>query len=151
MGDFASEGQTAVSDDSGAEVRQPDEICNLENAEELEQRDRNKSENSIKQIEEIAKAEMEVEDEVNDDQSVISYLDEDETLIQDVEKSDMVEEAQPWTTRELGGVKVKAPGGDVDQVSVTSNSLRDDPAGQGEGLSRTDEAAGNLNDTRENA
>ena len=47
---------------------------------------------------------------------------------------------------------VKAPaGGDVDQVSVTSNSLRDDSAGQGEGLSRTDEAAGNLNDTRENA
>merc|ERR550517_1183732 len=102
MGDFAREGETAVSDDSGTELRQPDNICNveneaicnLENAEELEQRDCNESENRIKQIEEIAKAEMEVEDEVNDDQSVISYLDEDETLFQDVEKSDMVEEAQ---------------------------------------------------------
>ena len=138
-------------------MRQPDsickpenaEICNPENAEDLEQRDCNKSENSSKQIAEIAKAEVEeVADEVNDDQSIISYLDEDETLIQDIEKSDIVEEA----IGELRGTGVKAPGGGVDQVRMTSaSSVTEDP-GQGEGLSqRRDEAGGNLNDTRENA
>jgi len=149
--DFGREEQTAVSDDSSAEVRQPDLLCNFaENAEDLEQQDCNESENNSKQIAEIAKAEVEeVADEVNDDQSVMSYLDEDETLIQDVEKSDMVEEAQPWAA---GGTGVKAPGGDVDQVRMTSTRVTEDP-GQGEGLSqqRTDEAGGNLNDTRENA
>ena len=149
--DVGREEQTAVSDDSSAEVRQPDLLCNFaENAEDLEQPDCNESENNSKQIAEIAKAEVEeVADEVNDDQSVMSYLDEDETLIQDVEKSDMVEEAQPWAA---GGTGVKAPGGDVDQVRMTSTRVTDDP-GQGEGLSqqRTDEAGGNLNDTRENA
>ena len=138
-------------------MRQPDsickpenaEICNPENAEDLEQRDCNESENSSKQIAEIAKAEVEeVADEVNDDQSIISYLDEDETLIQDIEKSDIVEEA----IGELRGTGVKAPGGGVDQVRMTSaSSVTEDP-GQGEGLSqRRDEAGGNLNDTRENA
>ena len=149
--DVGREEQTAVSDDSSAEVRQPDLLCNFaENAEDLEQQDCNETENNSKQIAEIAKAEVEeVADEVNDDQSVMSYLDEDETLIQDVEKSDMVEEAQPWAA---GGTGVKAPGGDVDQVRMTSTRVTEDP-GQGEGLSqqRTDEAGGNLNDTRENA
>merc|ERR1712088_816699 len=82
----------AVSDDKGAEVRQPDSICKPENAEDLEHICR-ESENNCEQIEEIAKEEE--AEEVNEDQSVMSYLDEDETLIQDVEKSEMVEEAEP--------------------------------------------------------
>ena len=144
--DSAREEQTAVSDEMSAEVRQQDNICNPVNAEDLEQQHCNEGENSSKQIAEIPEAEVdEVADEVNDDQSVISYLDEDETLIQEVEKSDMVEEAQPWAT---GGTEVKV---DVDEVRMTSSWVTEDP-GQGEGLSqRRDEAGGNVNDTRENA
>ena len=141
--------QAADIDDRSAEVRQPDNICNTENAEDLEQ-DCKESENGSKQIVGIAKQDEEIADEVNDDQSVISYLDEDETLIQEVEKSDMVEEAQGSEAGEVGSIsRVKAPCDD--QVRMTSASLTEDP-GQGERLSRrsADEAAENLNDTREN-
>ena len=141
--------QAADIDDRSAEVRQPDNICNTENAEDLEQ-DCKESENGSKQIVGIAKQDEEIADEVNDDQSVISYLDEDETLIQEVEKSDMVEEAQGSEAGEVGSIsRVKAPCDD--QVGMTSASLTEDP-GQGERLSRrsADEAAENLNDTREN-
>ena len=138
----------AVSDDKGAEVRQPDSICKPENAEDLERICR-ESENNSQQIEEIAKEEE--AEEVNEDQSVMSYLDEDETLIQDVEKSDMVEEAEPRSGREVE-VKVKVlPENNVDQVGMTSTSVTEQPGQGGESSRATcDEAAGNVNDSQEN-
>ena len=138
----------AVSDDKGAEVRQPDSICKPENAEDLEHICR-ESENNCQQIEEIAKEEE--AEEVNEDQSVMSYLDEDETLIQDVEKSDMVEEAEPQSGREMEG-KVKALSeNNVDQVGMTSTSVTEQPGQGGESSRATcDEAAGNVNDSQEN-
>ena len=138
----------AVSDDKGAEVRQPDSICKPENAEDLERICR-ESENNSQQIEEIAKEEE--AEEVNEDQSVMSYLDEDETLIQDVEKSDMVEEAEPRSGREVE-VKVKALSeNNVDQVGMTSTTVTEQPGQGGESSRATcDEAAGNVNDSQEN-
>ena len=138
----------AVSDDKGAEVRQPDSICKPENAEDLERICR-ESENNSQQIEEIAKEEE--AEEVNEDQSVMSYLDEDETLIQDVEKSDMVEEAEPRSGREVE-VKVKdLSENNVDQVGMTSTTVREQPGQGGESSRATcDEAAGNVNDSQEN-
>ena len=143
----------AVSDDKGAEVRQPDSICKPENAEDLEHICR-ESENNCQQIEEIANEEE--AEEVNEDQSVMSYLDEDETLIQDVEKSDMVEEAEPRTVLGSGReveFKVKALSeNNVDQVGMTSTTVREQPGQGGESSQATcDEAAGNVNDSQENA
>ena len=105
------------------------------------------------EIEEIAKEEE--AEEVNEDQSVMSYLDEDETLIQDVEKSDMVEEAEPRAVLESRmevEVKVKALSeNNVDQVGMTSTSVTEQPGQGGESSRATcDEAAGNVNDSQEN-
>merc|ERR1719410_505912 len=119
----------AVSDDKGAEVRQPDSICKPENAEDLEHICR-ESENNSQQIEEIAKEEE--AEEVNEDQSVMSYLDEDETLIQDVEKSDMVEEAEPRSGREVDVMVKDLPENNVDQVGMTSTTVREQPGQGGE-------------------
>merc|ERR1712012_1388730 len=81
----------------------------------------------------------------------MSYLDEDETLIQDVEKSDMVEEAEPRSGREVE-VKVKdLSENNVDQVGMTSTTVTEQPGQGGESSRGTrDKAAGNVNDSQEN-